>query len=177
MEQLLGASAQSRSEPDFVGLGIELKTIPLTRHGRPLETTFVCTIPLLEVGDTEWVDSRVYNKLRRVLWVPVMAERDTPIGERQVGCGFLWSPTPAQESALRWDWEELAGLIGRGEWESVTGRLGAVLQVRPKAADGAVRRRAISADGLRIEVLPRGFYLRTNFTAEIVAQQFGLSST
>ena len=52
IERALGATAGSRAEPDFQHLGVELKTLPVDRRGRPLETTFVCTIALSEVGET-----------------------------------------------------------------------------------------------------------------------------
>ena len=34
LEQTLGATAGSKPEPDFPHLGIELKTIPINRHGK-----------------------------------------------------------------------------------------------------------------------------------------------
>jgi DNA mismatch repair protein MutH len=163
-ELALGSTAASRAVPDFEALGIELKTIPVNRAGRPLETTFVCSIALPDVGDIEWSRSRACSKLRRVLWVPVLAERAIPMADRRFGSAFLWSPTPEEESALRWDWEELAGLIGRGRFEEVTGRLGKFLQVRPKAANGKSRRRVRDEDGAELLTLPRGFYLRPEFT-------------
>jgi DNA mismatch repair protein MutH len=172
LEALLGATAGSTDQPDFEALGVELKTIPLRSDGQPLETTFVCSIDLLSVADVEWRDSRVYRKLRRVLWFPVHAERHIPIGERRLGAPFLWSPTPEQEASLRWDWEELAGMIGRGNIDEVTGHFGTSLQVRPKAAHSRVRRRGLDADGCSISVLPRGFYLRPSFTARIIRDVF-----
>lgn len=173
LEALLGATAGSTDQPDFEAIGVELKTIPLRSDGQPLETTFVCSIDLLSVADVEWRDSRVYRKLRRVLWFPVHAERHIPIGERRLGSPFLWSPTPEQEASLRWDWEELAGMIGRGNIDEVTGHFGNCLQVRPKAAHSRVRRRGLDADGCSISVLPRGFYLRPSFTARIISDVFG----
>ncbi len=173
LETLLGATAGSTDQPDFTALGIELKTIPLRADGQPLETTFVCSIDLLSVAEMEWRQSRVYRKLRRVLWFPVHAERHIPIAERTLGSPFLWSPSIEQEAALRWDWEELAGMIGRGDVDDVTGHFGHSLQVRPKAAHGRVRRRGLDAEGCSISVLPRGFYLRASFTAGIVRDAFG----
>jgi DNA mismatch repair protein MutH len=76
LEEALGATAKSRAVPDFEALGVELKSIPVNRKGVPVETTFVCTIPLLEVGDLEWEHSRVRSKLARVLWIPVLGERE-----------------------------------------------------------------------------------------------------
>ena len=174
MERLLGATATRRSVPDFEKIGVELKTLPVSSRGVPLESTFVCTIPLGEVGDVEWEESRVFRKIRRVLWMPVQGERQIPVGERMVGAPLLWSPSDAQCAQLRFDWEELAGVIGRGDVESITGHLGVVLQVRPKAANAASRRRGVDQDGANFATLPRGFYLRSSFTRGILADNFSL---
>ena len=92
---------------------------------------------------------------------------------RRIGTPILWSPSPDDEAALRFDWEELAGIIGRGDVESITGHLGRHLQVRPKAASSRSRRRGIDGEGTSFATLPRGFYLRATFTAKILAERFG----
>lgn len=171
----LGATASSRAGPDFSHLGIELKTLPVDAGGRPVESTFVCTISLVSVGDVEWEASPVRAKLARVLFVPVEGERERPVGERRLGTPLLWSPSAEDERDLKFDWDELAGRIGRGDVEGITGHLGRYLQVRPKAADSHARRRALDADGVGFRALPRGFYLRAVFTARLVAKHFALA--
>jgi DNA mismatch repair protein MutH len=168
-ERWLGADASSRDEPDFTGLGIELKSLPVTREGRPIESTFVCTVPLGELEAVPWERSRVRRKLARVLWVPFEGAPALPVARRQVGAPFLWSPSVADETALRSDWEELAGIIGSGGVESLSARVGRYLQVRPKAANARARRRSIDDEGLILSTLPRGFYLRTVFTSAVLA--------
>jgi DNA mismatch repair protein MutH len=148
--------------------------LPVDGRGRPRESTFVCTIPLHEIGEVEWEHSRVRRKLRRVLWLPIEAERRLVPAQRRVGEPLLWSPTAEEERALRFDWEELSGLIGRGAVEAITGHLGKWLQVRPKAANGRARRRALDADGVGFATLPRGFYLRATFTARLLAAHYAL---
>jgi DNA mismatch repair protein MutH len=170
IERLLGAKAGSRAVPDFEALGIELKTLPVSRAGKPVESTFVCTIELGEIGDMEWAASRVHHKLARVLWVPVDGERSIPVAQRRIGSAFLWSPSPSEEQLLRADWEELAGVIGRGDVDRITGSLGRALQVRPKAADSRARRVGFDAEGVPYAALPRGFYLRATFTEAILRQ-------
>jgi DNA mismatch repair protein MutH len=172
LERLLGATAASRDVPDFERLGVELKSLPVDGHGRPVESTFVCTVPLEEVAETEWQDSRVKRKLDRVLWIPVEGERRIPMAERHVGEPMLWSPSAEQESTLKFDWDTLAGIIGRGDIESITGHLGVALQVRPKARDSHARRWGLDEDGVRVERMPRGFYLRANFTHAIVQERY-----
>lgn len=174
MEALLGASAGSKADADFPELGVELKTLPVDQRGAPCESTFVTSIPLLEIGDVEFEESRVVRKLSRVLWVPVQGERRIPLAERVVGTPLLWSPSPVQLQALRDDWEELCLYIARGEVEAITGHLGKFLQVRPKAAHGGVRRLAHDADGARLMANPKGFYLRTRFTGEILRAHYHL---
>jgi DNA mismatch repair protein MutH len=174
LERLLGATAASRDVPDFEQLGVELKTLPVDGRGRPVESTFVCTVPLEEIAENEWPNSRVKRKLDRVLWIPVQGERRLPMAERRIGEPMLWSPSTAEEATLRFDWDTLAGIIGRGAIESITGHLGVALQVRPKARNAAARRWGLDEDGVRVERMPRGFYLRANFTHAIVQARYRL---
>ncbi|MDA0149738.1 DNA mismatch repair endonuclease MutH [Vibrio sp. LaRot3] len=172
LEWHLGATAGSKPQQDFEQLGIELKTIPISYTGKPLETTFVCVAPLTGVHGLTWQTSHVRNKLSRVLWVPVEGEREIPLAERRVGSPLIWSPTEEQEKQLQTDWEELMELIVLGQVEQITARHGEVLQLRPKAANSRVLTDAYGASGKMIKTLPRGFYLRTQFTATILEQNF-----
>jgi DNA mismatch repair protein MutH len=172
VERALGATAASRSLPDFVALGIELKTLPVDARGHPVESTFVCTIPLTEIADLEWEESPVWRKLRRVLWVPIDGDRRLLPRERRIGEPLLWSPSPEEALDLKHDWDELAGMIGRGDVEVITGHLGRWLQVRPKAADSRARRRGTDRDGAVFDALPRGFYLRAAFTRRVIEQHY-----
>lgn len=171
IEVLLGATAASRAEPDFPQLGVELKTLPVDERGRPVESTFVCTIELPEMDRAEWETSRLRKKLARVLWVPVEGTRAIPVGDRRLGTPFLWSPDQEESRALREDWEELSSLVGRGRTSELTAHRGVVLQVRPKGARGSSRRRVLDEDGGLYDEQPKGFYLRSTFTAEILARR------
>ncbi|KAB0684098.1 DNA mismatch repair endonuclease MutH [Aeromonas caviae] len=174
IEWQLGASAGSRPEQDFPDLGIELKTIPVDPQGRPLETTFVCVAPLIGVSGQRWEESNVRNKLSRVLWIPVEGSRDIPVGDRRVGMPLLWSPNEEEEGLLRQDWEELMDMIVLGEVEQISARHGQVLQLRPKAANSKALTRAIGRNGQPIMTLPRGFYLKIEFTHQLLQRHFAL---
>lgn len=174
LELWLGASAGSKPEQDFAALGIELKTIPVDRFGRPLETTFVCVAPLTGNTGVTWETCHVRHKLKRVLWVPVEGERQIPLSERHIGTPLLWAPSDEEEQQLRQDWEELMDLIVLGQVERITARHGEVLQLRPKAANSKALTNAFGSDGAPILTLPRGFYLKKNFTAALLANHFSL---
>ncbi|CDH24715.1 DNA mismatch repair endonuclease MutH [Xenorhabdus bovienii] len=174
LEYYLGASAGSKPEQDFEHIGIELKTIPVDKKGSPLETTFVCVAPLTGNSGIRWENCHVKRKLSRVLWIPVEGEREIPLAERRVGSPLFWSPDPIEEELLRRDWEELMDLIVLGKVENITARHGEVLQLRPKAANSRALTEAIGEFGQPIMTLPRGFYLKKNFTAPLLARYFFL---
>lgn len=168
IELCLGASAGSKTQQDFAKLGIELKTIPIDEHGKPLETTYVCYAPLTNIAGIEWQTSSVKNKIQQVLWVPIDGRRDIAPKDRCIATPFLWSPDTVQNEQLRTDWEELMEMIALGQIENITARHGQYLQLRPKAANGKVLTEAIGKDGQIINTRPRGFYLRKEFTAKIL---------
>lgn len=173
LERFLGATASTLPEPDFQAIGVELKSLPLNRNGRPRESTYVCTVPMDPEDLGNWQSCAVRRKLARVLWVPVEADPVLSLGQRRIGSAILWSPDLQQERQLREDWEELTGMIAVGELEQITAGHGQILQIRPKAADGGVLRKGLVGDADMSLTLPRGFYLRASFTASILKQVSG----
>ena len=170
LEIALGATAGSKAEQDFHHLGIELKTIPINAQGYPLETTFVSLAPLIQNSGVNWQNSHVRHKLSRVLWIPIEGSRSIPLAERRIGIPILWQPTEQQERLLQRDWEELMDYIVLGQLDKINARLGEVLQLRPKGANSKSLTKGIGKNGEIIDTLPLGFYLRKEFTHEILQQ-------
>ncbi len=168
LETALGAKAGSKPEQDFAHLGIELKTIPINAQGYPLETTFVSLAPLTQTTGVEFEHSHLRYKLAKVLWIPILGERQIPVGERLIGQPILWQPNSEQLTALKNDWEELMDFIVLGKVEQITAQIGEVLQLRPKGANSRAKTKGVGQNGEIIDTLPLGFYLRKNFTAQIL---------
>ena len=168
LERALGAAAGSKAEQDFSHLGVELKTLPINAKGYPLETTFVSLAPLVQNSGVKWESSHVRHKLSCVLWMPIEGSRHIPLGERHIGAPILWKPTAEQERQLKQDWEELMDLIVLGKLDQITARIGEVMQLRPKGANSHAVTKGIGKNGEIIETLPLGFYLRKEFTAQIL---------
>ncbi len=167
-EHVLGASAGSRPEPDFPHLGIELKSLPINEQAKPLETTFVSVAPLKGLTGITWQNCYVRKKLAKVLWVPVITPKNLPLAERIVGSPFLWSPSSEEENLLAQDWQELTDMIVLGEVENIHGKHGQVMQLRPKAANSKAKTQAFDKHGKPFMTLPRGFYLKINFTQALL---------
>lgn len=172
LEWILGAEAGSKPEPDFQHLGVELKTLPISQNGSPLETTFVCVAPLTGNTGEHWQTSHLRRKLQRVLWVPILAERHIPLAERVIATPFLWQLQGEDEECLRKDWEELTDMIALGNVAKISGKHGEFLQLRPKAANSAALTEAFDEKGKATKALPRGFYLRTQFTKRLLENAF-----
>lgn len=171
-ERALGCDAASLSEPDFMALGIELKTLPVNQKGLVQESTYICAVPLKNASQCRWQDSCVYRKLRHVLWLPVQADSTIPLAQRRIGTGLLWRASEQELTALQQDWEELMQIIALGEFESLSAQRGDILQIRPKAANARVLVDAIGPNGEVIQTLPRGFYLRPQFTNSLLEIHF-----
>lgn len=168
LERALGATAGSKAEQDFSHLGVELKTLPINAEGYPLETTFVSLAPLVQNSGVKWENSHVRHKLSCVLWMPIEGSRHIPLRERHIGSPILWKPTAEQERQLKQDWEELMDLIVLGKLDQITARIGEVMQLRPKGANSRAVTKGIGKNGEIIDTLPLGFYLRKEFTAQIL---------
>ena len=171
LELALGTDASNKSMPDFQHLGIELKTLPIAPSGKPTESTFITSISLFTIHQQNWKSSQCYAKLKRILWIPVEGDTEIPYAQRRIGRGFLWSPDRRQESVLAADWNYLTLQISTGQLETIDATAGEFLQVRPKAANGKSLCYGYDSEGNKIQTLPRGFYLRTSFTEQIIAEQ------
>lgn len=172
IEVALGATASSLAEPDFQLIGIELKTLPLTNSGKPKESTYVCTVPLTKLHEEEWQTCWLKRKLQRVLWLPLEADKRIPIAERHIGNAILWSPSDTQAIQLQQDWEELMELVCLGKLDQISSHMGRYLQIRPKAANAKSLTTTLDEEGNTIQTLPRGFYLRPDFTQQIIQAHY-----
>lgn len=175
LEIALGATAGNRAVPDFESLGIELKTLPLNANLWPKESTFVCSAPMDRLTAIDWTSSVVYKKLHKVLWVPFEADPNIDISLRRLGSLFLWSPNNDELNVLRGDWEEHMETIALGNIAEIDGRRGEYLQIRPKGFSSKDRTKTYDSDGNRLMSNPRGFYLRTSFTAKVLNDQLARS--
>jgi DNA mismatch repair protein MutH len=163
LEAILGTDAGNESLPDFTKLGIELKTLPVGPTGQPKESTYVCTVPLGQIQSLTWDNSAVKAKLSHVLWIPILVLPNSPLSARQILPPVFWQPTPTESEILETDFNELIDLIALGDLSQITASLGTYLHIRPKAANASC---LTSYEDEK--TLPRGFYLRSGLTKQLV---------
>jgi DNA mismatch repair protein MutH len=171
IEKTLGANGSNLDQPDFINLGIELKTLPVTNQGFPCESTFICaaSIPCME---SKWEDSRVWRKMAKILWVPIESNSEIPLMAQRIGTPILWSPSQKIELQLKQDWEELTELMTLGKFDELSALKGQYLQIRPKAANAKTFIQVIDNQGQQISIVPKGFYIRTLLTRQILEHHY-----
>jgi len=168
IERALGANSGNLPVADFPDLGVELKTIPINTKGKPRESTYICMVPLKAQYHIVFEQTVVYQKLQRILWIPIESEPHTQVSARRIGQPLLWSPNEIQFQQLRADWQELVDMIAMGELEMLSAQIGEYLHIRPKAADARSLTKSINFLGETTQTLPRGFYLRSVLTEQII---------
>jgi len=173
LEQYLGATGRNLPIADFPHLGIELKTIPINlKNLHPLESTFICTATFKQPA-MNWEQSIVKLKLSKVLWLPIESSPKIDLINRRIGKAFLWQPNTNEAAILKQDWQELTEIIQLGHINLLSAKYGRYLQIRPKAANCKHNlAKYITNDRETIQTVTRGFYLRTSFTKNILANYF-----
>jgi DNA mismatch repair protein MutH len=167
IELYLGASAGSKAMPDFPNLGIELKTLPLSIKSKVLESTYVTTLNLMPEPPLIWEASVCYQKLRKVLWIPIEGDKAISFANRRIGKAILWQPSSSQHEQLKQDWCLIMDFVLTGKIEELDAKFGKFLHIRPKAAHSKVSTIAFGENHDLIRTLPRGFYLRSSFTQTV----------
>lgn len=168
IEKVLGAEANNLDQPDFLRLGIELKTLPISPSGLPKGSTYICTAPIPN-PDRCFATSRVWRKMANMLWIPIEAHPHKPLAEQKIGQAIRWTAYGKLYEQLRQDWEELMEIIALGQFEALSAHKGEFLQIRPKAANAKKFIQVINSEGEQIAIVPKGFYVRRALTRLILA--------
>jgi DNA mismatch repair protein MutH len=174
VERELGVDDGQASGPDFAALGVELKTVPVDRDLLPMESTAVCHIDPIAIAGESWATSYARRKLTSVLFIALEVPEHTrpsepSVGDRRVAAVRLWTPSADEEGLLRADFELFVRDYFRcGRAAEITGHLGRVMQVRPKARRASDLRFAFGSDGKPTRIGRSGFYLRPAFVCGIL---------
>lgn len=157
IEVALGASAEANPIQDFPNLKIELKTIPINYDGKATQTTHVCIFHHDTFGQS-FENSNLYNKLKKILWVPIEGNTEIPFTERHIGRAFLWELKEDDLELIKQDWEEIMDFLTTNDITQLSAKIGNQMQIRPSG---------------KIKGVPQySFYLKTSFTNKILLEEF-----
>ena len=109
--------------------------------------------------------------MAHVLWLPIEVNSRKSLASRRVGRAILWHMPAHIEAIIKADWQELMEYVLLGDLDQIDARYGHYLHIRPKAANSKVLTTGLSLDGDKIHTLPRGFYLRSQLTEQIITKK------
>ncbi len=173
IELLLGATAAATAQMDLVELGIELKTIPVNQDYKAIESTYVCTLDS-NARMINFHDSWVCKKLSKVLFVPILVDKNKILTEYKILKPFLWQPDLTSFNIIAQDYNEITEIFYSGNGHSLTAKYGTYLHLRPKAANAAQANYYLDHNANQSPLGPKGFYLRTIFTNKLLQQYLTL---
>ncbi len=162
LEQLLEVTNLNESTPDFPEYGLEIKTIPIGSKGIVKEHTFLSTISLPFLEGT-FRRSKLYHKIFKVLWIPILREGTYMSLHDQIGRSFIVELEESIIAKLEGDWNLLTGLLREEAYPLISSDIGEILHIRPKAQNAA---HMVCVNGQRVN--PMGFYFRKSYTQELI---------
>lgn len=168
IEKIFGVYVANQAVSDFYNLGIELKTIPINKERKSLESTFICATSFIGINGVIWETSYLYYKLKRILWIPIKINNAKSLKEYIIDLPFLWSPNFKEEKIIKQDWEDIMYFITFGKIEKLNSKYGEILQVKKKSNNKSSLTQGIGEYGQKIFISPRSFYLRKNFTNKLI---------
>lgn len=173
---LLGDDTSNAPEPDLEAHGVEVKSLPIDRHGKVLEPTKIDSLNYDKVAATDWWHSQTFHKLRSILFVPVVKYDPARPPDFFIRFPFLWFPTPADLSQFQRDYEEVRALIRSGEFTKLSSAeppngQGVALHTKPNHGKGS-KPTSATYQGKSIPVEKRGWMLRMSFTRPIMLRNF-----
>lgn len=168
IEIFLGADAKNLPMPDFTQLGIELKTMSLSFDLSLKEATYICMCDLKAERFIPFTESHLYHKLRSLLFVLVLAPPELPLALRPILGYFFYEPSPQELRQIAADYNEFNELICSGRSNQITGAMGTIIQMRPKALSSKVTTQVRDEQGNFVATTPKGYYLRAEITRQLL---------
>lgn len=163
---ILGQPVHGR-DGDFETYGVEVKTVPITVAGNPVEAMSFPAFSHQELVFETWESSDLLGRLNRLLIVPLLRPRGISPLDATIGRAFFWSPSEQELTEIGREWEMFRRLIEQGRADTLPKASETrYIHVRPKARVAADQD---AAPG-RIRVTKKSFWLNQGFVGQVVTR-------
>ncbi|QJC32252.1 hypothetical protein GJT89_02045 [Enterobacteriaceae endosymbiont of Donacia versicolorea] len=159
---LIGKHQNNKSNQDLPYLGIEIKTITINKKNKVINDNFICSFSLINENNFLFYKSKLYNKISKILWIPIIKNINIPFFMNKIGKAFLWKPSNDDKIKLFNDWNNLTKLLILGQINNINSYNGYILLVKNKSNKKKLTK-AIDKNGKIIFVTPKSFYFKKNF--------------
>lgn len=165
-EYFFGYKPNSNPEPDFPKVGLELKVTPLKLNNNRLsskERLVLSQINYMDIVREEWGNNSLLKKLRFILLMFYIHEKDVPSIDLLFELVSTWSPSPEDFKIIEQDWNKIVDKIKAGKANEISEGDTLYLGACTKAADSFVRTKQPFGDPAK----PRAFSLKQSYARSI----------
>ncbi|QJC37911.1 hypothetical protein GJU03_02050 [Enterobacteriaceae endosymbiont of Donacia bicoloricornis] len=159
---LIGKKHNHKSNQDIPYLGIEIKTITINLNNKIINDIFICSLPLVNKNVLCFYKSKLYNKLSKILWIPIIRDINIPFFKRKIGKPFFWVPTINDKIKLNYDWNNLIKLLILGKIKNINSYNGYILSIKNKGNKKSFTK-TINHLGKIISIFPKALYFKKKF--------------
>ena len=106
VETFFNIKNNNKPHPDLNKLGIEIKTLPLSKSFLPKENTYICNTNK-NMKIIKWKKSNIYKKINTILWIPYEGCNKIPFSEKKFLIPFIYKITKSEEKKLKQEWIEI----------------------------------------------------------------------
>ena len=156
MERYFGLPINSSRSPNFGSWELKVVSMRYRRDGKlvPKETMWITMIDPVEVAAKEFEDSHLFTKIRKLLVVARVFESTKEERTLLHGAAEFDLDNSDTYNQVKSDYDLIRSTIRTTGFDSLTGKMGALVQPRTKGAGHGSKTRA--------------FYARTKFLAHIL---------
>lgn len=179
VEAAFGKTADNLKRADLHEMGIEIKTVPLGPDSlRPLENTKVGSLNPANTVERDWIGSDPYNKLRAVLFVPVVKYDTSFPLSWFIRAPFLWLPGVEELDHLGRDYEQVRQRLLSGNPDGITSKQpssGGFCHTLIANTGGANSKDLVAFEvyGKEYRMKRRAWFLRKDFVQKILEENIG----
>jgi len=164
-----GYEPNSKSEPDFNEVGLELKVTPLKeiRGGKlvPKERLVITMINFMTVVNERFETSTLYHKISQILMMHYLHDDDSDPFDYEFKLIHLWRIPPEDLPTIQEDWETIVNKIRNGLAHEISGSDTDYLEACTKSSDSSITR---AQPYSKIPAKPRAFALKASYIRTIV---------
>ncbi len=163
-----GYEPNSRPEPDFAEVGVELKATPLKRVGKRLvakERLVLGMIDYMSIVSEEWESSSFLSKNSHLLLIFYLHEAGRDPWDYVIKMVRLWDFPEADLEIIRDDWQKIVAKVRDGRAHEISEGDTLYLAACTKGATGEDRRTQPNSPEL---AKPRAFSLKASYMNSII---------
>lgn len=150
---------------EFKKAGVNIKTVRCNPGLRPIYAMSLRGYKYEDIINEEWDSSKLKEDVEKMLLIVLtLPRRGAKLAEARLETVLYHTPNDADMRTMEEDWKDIIERIREGRANELGGRIGKIIQTRPKARDSNDK---IPAPGGHM-LVKKGFFIRPDYFHKIL---------